>query len=66
MAAQAGTRSLNDNDVVIPVDGHNARIAREFPPLVLFDLPTAGFADIPVLVAWDLLNLKRRRDEPWT
>ena len=46
MAAQAGTRSLID--AVIPVDGHNARIARDIALIVLFSIITAGLARFSV------------------
>ena len=64
MATQAGTHFLIA--VVIPVDGHGARVAREPSPLVLLGLPTAGFAAILAAVTWSFLNLNQRRDAPWT
>ena len=42
MVAQTGTRSLID--AVIPVDGYNARIARDIALILLFSIITAGLA----------------------
>ena len=46
MIAQTGTRSLID--IVIPVNGHYPRIARDVALIVLFTLITAGAARISV------------------
>jgi len=46
VVAQTGTRSLID--AVIPVNGYNARIARDIALIVLFGIITAGLARFSV------------------